>query len=665
MKRTGLAHILCAVDFSQFSSLVTAWGILFARRFDARLTVMHTVYSPGDPIYASAEFERGGEQGRRLAEAREKLATLMQGCPVGWEPLVVPGDPVIKAADEARRLKVDLVIAASHGVSAFKRLFIGTVVERMARRVACPLLVLRSLPPEAGSDRIARPPLVERIMAACDLLESSDSAVGLAAFLARAFDAELHLAHVMESAINEALVDSTAGHYADVQQTLAEKTDIRLRECIPRDVAEELRIRTLLEQGAPGDRLLVAAGKTAPDMLVIGVRYHHALGKLLIGSTTEKMLRRAPCPVLAVPGAVVEKTGKAFSETLKTTGIVRDPVYMDHETAPGHPEQPGRLAAVYDVLDDGRLGDHLVVVPPRRAEAEEILAVHSREYLQQVAASRHHARAALAPDTPVSRGSYRAALYAAGGLLALIERVVAGELKNGFALVRPPGHHAERNRAMGYCLFNNVAVGAAYARNLSGIERILIVDWDVHHGNGTQHIFEIDPTVLFFSIHQYPHFPGSGFFTEVGMGAGEGYTVNIPLAGGYGSGDYAELFDRVLRPLAYEFKPDLILVSAGFDVHSSDPLGGMRVDSEGIAVMTRILMEIAEETCRGRLVFTLEGGYDLEAMAGGVKAVLRELTGLSVTNIANFRKETVKQKRIATAIQHLKQVHGNFWQCMQ
>jgi acetoin utilization deacetylase AcuC-like enzyme len=193
---------------------------------------------------------------------------------------------------------------------------------------------------------------------------------------------------------------------------------------------------------------------------------------------------------------------------------------------------------------------------------------------------------------------------------------------------------------------------------------VLIVDWDVHHGNGTQHAFEEDPSVLFFSIHQFPHFPGTGLFTETGIGAGEGYTVNIPLSGGYGPGDYVSLFDRALRPLADEFKPDLILVSAGFDIHPSDPLGGLRVNAEGFSALTRIMMEIADATCRGRLVCSLEGGYDLESLGSCVRAVLRELAGLSICDVPELLTD-VNEKRVNYALQRLGHVHRHFWQCFR
>jgi acetoin utilization deacetylase AcuC-like enzyme len=215
---------------------------------------------------------------------------------------------------------------------------------------------------------------------------------------------------------------------------------------------------------------------------------------------------------------------------------------------------------------------------------------------------------------------------------------------------------------MGYCLFNNVALGARYAQRVLGLDRILIVDWDVHHGNGTQHAFETDASVLFFSVHQFRHYPGSGAFTEVGSGAGEGFTVNVPLGGGYGDGEFVAIFDELLLPLATEFNPELVLVSAGFDAHPSDPLGRLRVSEQGFAGMTRILMEIAKSCCRERLVLCLEGGYEPESLAACVQAVLKELSGSSTCNVAHLM-ERAATKKVKYAIQRVKHVHRRYWGC--
>jgi acetoin utilization deacetylase AcuC-like enzyme len=343
------------------------------------------------------------------------------------------------------------------------------------------------------------------------------------------------------------------------------------------------------------------------------------------------------------------------------TGIVKDERYLRHVTGAGHPESPARLAAVYTMLDKSPMKEEFSYILPEKAATEDILSVHSRTYLELVAGTEKQ-NYLLSQDTGSCSESYQTALLAAGGLFRAISMVVSGELKNAFALIRPPGHHAEKNRAMGYCLFNNVALGARYAQKRLGLERILIVDWDVHHGNGTQHAFEDDPTVLFFSVHQFPHFPGTGSFMEVGFGSGEGYTANVPLPRGYGDGEFVSIFDKLLRPMAREFAPDLMLVSAGFDIHPDDPLGGMRVTAQGFSGITRILMEIADTTCNGRLVLSLEGGYDPDVLAESVKAVLMELGELNVCSVPDLIN-SADGKKVDYAVERLKHVHKAYWKC--
>jgi len=344
-------------------------------------------------------------------------------------------------------------------------------------------------------------------------------------------------------------------------------------------------------------------------------------------------------------------------------GIVRDLRYLDHRTPEGHPEYHRRLEALYDMIDGLEGSNGFVEIAPRAAEREEILTVHAPEYLDSVAATANREQTALTADTIVSAGSYTAALLSAGGLFAAIDRVVSGEVDAAFALSRPPGHHAERSRAMGFCLFNNAALGALYAKIALGLRRILIVDWDVHHGNGTQHIFEMDPSVLFFSVHQYPHFPGTGLFTDVGRGPGEGRTVNLPLGKGYKDAEYAALFQRVLRPIALEFGPDLILVSAGFDTHVDDPMGRMKMTPAGFAALTRSLMTVASECCGGKLALTLEGGYHLKALTASVKAVLAELAGQTLTDPETMA-DRARRRKVAYARHRCRHVHRQFWKCL-
>ena len=343
---------------------------------------------------------------------------------------------------------------------------------------------------------------------------------------------------------------------------------------------------------------------------------------------------------------------------METTGIVRDDRYLDHVTDDGHPESPKRLEVIHAMLDEPDMVGIFTKIPPRPATGEEILMAHTGGHLGKIAGTEGREHSSLTPDTHASSGSYGASMLAAGGLFEAISAVVAGELSNAFALVRPPGHHAEQSRAMGFCLFNNVALGAMHARKTLGLNRVFIVDWDVHHGNGTQHIFEGDSEVFFFSIHQFPHFPGTGLFTETGRGKGEGYTVNIPLPRGYGDGEYAAMFEMLLKPLVLEFAPDLILVSAGFDIHKSDPLGGMNVSTAGFSVLTRSIMEIAGE-CGAKLVLTLEGGYNTKVLADSVRAVLRELAGITKCRVADMAARS-NRKKLNYAVRRVQHVHRHF-----
>lgn len=308
-----------------------------------------------------------------------------------------------------------------------------------------------------------------------------------------------------------------------------------------------------------------------------------------------------------------------------TTGYCLNDNHTGH-TMPGHPEHGGRLTRIHALLTEKGLTTTLERVPTRPAQEEEIARVHSPAYIEHVRRMSQQ-EGYLDPDTYIRRGSWEAALHAAGGLIDLVQAVVRGRLRNGFALVRPPGHHAEADRAMGFCLFNNVAIAARAAQHDLGLERVLIIDWDVHHGNATQHMFYEDPTVMYFSIHQYPYYPGTGAADERGAGPGEGTTVNVPLPGGVGDDGYLLAFERLLVPLARRFRPDLILVSAGYDPHWRDPLAAMEVTLTGFAQMTQIVRDLADDLCQGRLVLTLEGGYDLDALAYGVLNSLYVLSG--------------------------------------
>jgi acetoin utilization deacetylase AcuC-like enzyme len=347
----------------------------------------------------------------------------------------------------------------------------------------------------------------------------------------------------------------------------------------------------------------------------------------------------------------------------KRTGIIRDPRYAGHCMEKGHPECPERLEVIYAMLDEFEAQGYFTEIAPRKAEKDELLLVHSQEHIRRLEATKDKDHVCLDSDTSTSALSYEAALLAAGGLCLAVEQVEKGLLDNAFALVRPPGHHAERDEAKGFCLYNNVAIAARYAQHTLGIERILIVDWDLHHGNGTQHCFEDNPAVLFFSIHRSFFYPGTGSLREVGKGPGEGYSVNIPLLPGYGDGDYLTLFDKILRPIAYEYKPDFILVSAGFDIHFQDPSGGMRVTSKGFAAMTRSVLQIAEHCCEGKVVMALEGGYDLESLKDSVREVLIELAGRQFTDPVEIMA-TANFKRMNYVLWRINRVYARYWKSL-
>ncbi len=297
------------------------------------------------------------------------------------------------------------------------------------------------------------------------------------------------------------------------------------------------------------------------------------------------------------------------------TAYVYHPLYLAHVQR-GHPESPERLERVMETLEHEGMLERLIALEPTLATEEEIESVHSsahRHRVQQVAA---RGGGNLDADTYVNEHSYEAALLAAGGVNSATRAVLGGEVDNAFCLVRPPGHHATPDRGMGFCLFNNVAVAARLAQKEHGLERVMIVDFDVHHGNGTQEIFFQDPSVLYFSTHQYGFFyPGTGHWRETGRQPGEGTTVNVPLPAGVGDNGYAAVFRSLLWPVASRFRPQLILVSAGFDAHWSDPLAGMLLSLTGYANLVHELCDIAQSLCNGRIAFALEGGYHLDVLA--------------------------------------------------
>ena len=322
-----------------------------------------------------------------------------------------------------------------------------------------------------------------------------------------------------------------------------------------------------------------------------------------------------------------------------TTALVYDPIFLEHITPPQHPERPQRLEMAVKILEAmGWLErDGLVQLAPRAATEDELAAVHEREYIRRVqAAAAEVAREEqqggrktrfFATDTYISAQSYAAAVKAAGAPLTAIDAIMRGEVDNAYCLVRPPGHHALSDEAMGFCLFNNVAVAARYAIDRHGLERVMIIDYDVHHGNSTQEMFYDDPRVLYFSTHQAPFYPGTGLSDECGEGAGLGTTINVPLPATTGYETYEPVFRQVMAPAAERFNPQLILVSAGFDAHWNDPLGQMNLSTVDFAHLNGIIIELAQYLCNGRLVMVQEGGYNLDAMGCCVATSLNWLLG--------------------------------------
>jgi len=310
-----------------------------------------------------------------------------------------------------------------------------------------------------------------------------------------------------------------------------------------------------------------------------------------------------------------------------SVGLVYDPIYLGHDTG-DHVENGRRLERTIELLETSNLRRQLVSIAPEPASLEDLLRVHSAQHVARVDRSASEGGGWLDGDTMTSPGSYEAAIYAAGGVARATEEVIKGDVESAFALVRPPGHHATRTDAMGFCLFNNVAIAARIAVQKLGLERVLIGDFDVHHGNGTQDIFYSDPTVLYVSTHQYPLYPGTGRVEEAGVAGGRDHTVNIPLPPWSGDREYLLAFEQLVAPVARRFQPQIILVSAGYDAHWADNISSMQVTVGGYARIATILKQLAAELCQGRLVFALEGGYHLQALAHSVKATIEVLLGL-------------------------------------
>jgi acetoin utilization deacetylase AcuC-like enzyme len=334
-------------------------------------------------------------------------------------------------------------------------------------------------------------------------------------------------------------------------------------------------------------------------------------------------------------------------------GLYDDPLFLEHDAGAGHPERPERLIALREGIRREGLEARLELLPPRDATREELLRVHRAEHIANIAATAGRT-CRFDPDTQAGPHSYAAALKAAGAATDAVERVLDGRLDRAFCLVRPPGHHAEADRAMGFCLFNNVAVAAAHAL-ARGLSRVAVVDFDVHHGNGTQHMFESDRRVLYVSSHAFPFYPGTGALREVGVDGGRGFTVNLPLPAGMGDGEYARIYRDVVEPIGRAFDPELVLVSAGFDAFGGDPLAPMALTASGYSELAAVCLATATGAARGRAVFVLEGGYDLRGLAASGAAVTRALLGDPATKV------TPAGKAIDPLVAEYRRALAPFW----
>jgi len=337
-------------------------------------------------------------------------------------------------------------------------------------------------------------------------------------------------------------------------------------------------------------------------------------------------------------------------------GLYDHPAFREHDAGPGHPERPERLDAVRRGIRDADLESRLAVLAPRPASRDELRTVHTAAHIERVAATEGRTYR-FDPDTQAGPHSYTAALLAAGSVVDAVDRVLVGDLDRAFCAVRPPGHHAETDRAMGFCLFNNVAVGASRAL-AAGLERVAVVDFDVHHGNGTQDIFYGDPRVLYVSTHAYPFYPGTGGLDEVGERKGEGFTVNLPLPGTMGDAEYGRIYREIVEPVVRAFDPQLVLVSVGFDPHRDDPLAGMAVTERGFAAIAASCLEGAAGAAQGRAIFVLEGGYDLDGIAASTGQVMKVLLGETVETGGD------SAPRIDPLIGLFRQHHGQYWSAL-
>jgi len=338
------------------------------------------------------------------------------------------------------------------------------------------------------------------------------------------------------------------------------------------------------------------------------------------------------------------------------TGIIQDDLFLQHDTGTFHPERKERLIAIKEAFRAYPHKGNLLHLKPRLASEAELQLIHPPSYIRNIQATAGKPSTQLDPDTVASAMSYEVARYAVGSLLVLIDAVFEGEIGNGFAFVRPPGHHAEPDRAMGFCLFSNAAIGAAYALQKYKLSKVLVVDFDVHHGNGTQKAFYQRSDVLYVSTHQFPLYPGTGDFPEIGSGAGTGFTVNFPLPARTGDAVYNLIFEKAVVSIASSYRPDFLLVSAGYDAHIDDPLAGMEVSPEGFGGISQTLVKLAEKLCSGKVVFLLEGGYHLKGLQDSVLKSLDVLTGQR-----NQSQPWKPDAALETVLEKSRRILGSYW----
>jgi acetoin utilization deacetylase AcuC-like enzyme len=342
---------------------------------------------------------------------------------------------------------------------------------------------------------------------------------------------------------------------------------------------------------------------------------------------------------------------------MPNVGLVYDQVYLKHDTG-AHPENGRRLTTIMEHLNETHTREKLINMKPFPATERELMLVHSNSHILHIKQEAEGGGGYLDADTVVSFGSFEAALYAVGGAIKATEAVMTGEVESAFALVRPPGHHATRDETMGFCLFNNIAIAAKYAFNKYPIKRIAIIDFDVHHGNGTQAAFEANPDVLYVSTHEAPLYPGSGSVSETGTGEAKGTKVNIPLPAGCGNAEYERAYREIVVPVVTRFKPELIMVSAGYDAHFADDLAMMRLTISGYSIIVKFIKELADSLCKGRIVLCLEGGYNLNALAASVKATFDVLLGNSeIQDTPGKPDERLTPPDITPVLEQVKKIH--------